>query len=54
MERTDDIYCTAPRDHDAERKRCEQTIPGYRKLRHHPTWAEVREEFMRGLPPLDL
>lgn len=46
---TEDVYDPVQRDRDSEKQRCEATIPGYREMRHHPTWNEVKEEFMRDL-----
>jgi hypothetical protein len=50
---TDDIYTPVLRDRVLERKRCERDIPGYRQERHHPTWSEIRSNYLRELDRLD-
>ncbi|MEN9860390.1 MAG: hypothetical protein RLZZ515_872 [Cyanobacteriota bacterium] len=44
-----DIYAPVSRDRTAERERCESDIPGYREERHHPTWREIRDEFLADI-----
>jgi hypothetical protein len=44
-----DIYAPVIRDRVAERERCERDIPGYSEERHHPTWREIRDEFLADI-----
>ncbi len=46
-----DSYTPVVRDRAAERERCEAEIPGYREERHHPTWREIRAEYLAALEP---
>jgi hypothetical protein len=44
-----DTYAPVPRDRASERERCERDHPGYREERHHPTWSEIRSEYLATL-----